>query len=53
MNKFEPVHENGTGYILVLASDIGNSHHAYETGFFFYSGEPKVDSAGIQGEETG
>jgi len=53
MNKFEAVHENETGYILVLASDIGNSHHATETGFFFCSGEPKVDSAGIQEEETG
>lgn len=53
MNKFEPLHENETGYILVLASAIWNVHHATETGFFFYSEEPNVDSAGIQEEGTG
>ena len=53
MDKFDTVHENETGYILVLASARQNDHHATETGFFFCSGEPKVDSAGIQEEETG
>ncbi|AWF51654.1 hypothetical protein CHQ91_29805 [Klebsiella michiganensis] len=34
MRKFDTVHENETGYILLLASVVGNNHHASETGFF-------------------
>jgi beta-glucoside kinase len=34
VRKFDTVHENETGYILLLASVVGNNHHASETGFF-------------------
>ncbi|AWT21108.1 hypothetical protein GNE01_09430 [Klebsiella sp. JL973] len=34
MRKFDTVHENETGYSLLLASVAGNNHHATETGFF-------------------
>ncbi|AWF36083.1 hypothetical protein CSC17_4652 [Klebsiella oxytoca] len=34
MRKFDTVHENETGYILLLASVLRNNHHATETGFF-------------------
>jgi hypothetical protein len=39
VRKFDTVHENETGYILLLASVVGNNHHASETGFFLISGE--------------
>ncbi|AEG95055.1 hypothetical protein FPV33_06450 [Klebsiella aerogenes] len=33
MSKFDTVHENETGYSLLLASPLMNDHYANETGF--------------------
>lgn len=48
MDKFDTVHENETGYILVLASVRQNDHHATETGFSFCLSEPNDGTEGIQ-----
>lgn len=48
MDKFDTVHENETGYILVLASARQNNHHATETGFSFCLSEPNDGIKRIQ-----
>lgn len=52
-DKFDTVHENETGYILVLASALMSHHDANETGFFFRGKKRKTGADGMQGDVTG